>query len=146
MKIYLAARYARFPEMQQVASILHEDGHHVTSRWIWGEHQAHDTHLLDPDRRGMAAGFAREDMQDLYEATCFVGFSDTPGTYARGGRHVELGIALACGKRICIIGGAEHVFHALHRIEHYPDLAALRLALGKGIRTLIITPALGTYL
>ena len=36
---------------------------------------------------------------------------------ARGGRHVEFGLALAAGKRLCIVGPRENIFHFLPRVE-----------------------------
>ena len=49
-------------------------------------------------------------------------------TYCRS--NVELGMALALGKRICVVGGLEHVFHTLAHVEHYATLEALLQALG----------------
>jgi hypothetical protein len=122
MQIYLAARYGRFPEMQRHATALMALGHQITSRWIWGVHQALDSHLLHPTFRHRSAQFAAEDQEDLRCADTFIGFSEILGLPSRGGRHVELGMALAWEKRILIIGGAEHVFHCLPGLEHYSTL------------------------
>lgn len=121
MNIYLAARYSRHPEMQIIAKDLMLRGHTITSRWIWGEHAAHDSALLDPANRHQSALFAQDDMEDLAAAECFVSFSDG-GTGSRGGKHAEFGMALALGKRLVIIGGAEHVFHCLPQVEHYAEI------------------------
>ena len=39
MKVYLAARYGRHPEMRKVRGDLEALGHSVTSRWINGTHE-----------------------------------------------------------------------------------------------------------
>jgi hypothetical protein len=117
MRIYIASRYDRRFEMLGVASELTRAGHEVTSRWIEGRGD-------DP-----ALVAALEDVGDLARADCLVAFTERPernvAWAARGGRHVEFGIALACGKRLCVVGLRENVFHHLPRVEIYasvPDL------------------------
>jgi hypothetical protein len=39
MKIYLAARYSRHPELQAYTRDLQAHGFEVTSRWLWGDHE-----------------------------------------------------------------------------------------------------------
>lgn len=129
MKLYLAARYSRHPEMQAVAHVLIALGHEITSQWIWGHHAAADATLLQPGLRSQSAGFAQEDLANLREAEAFVGFSEPYRTPSRGGRHVELGIALALGKRIYVVGGAEHVFHCLPEVRHCATLEDVLAAL-----------------
>ena len=118
MRIYIAARYDRRFEMLGVASELMRAGHEVTSRWIEGG-RGDDPELVA----------AIEDIADLGRADCLVTFTERPertvAWAARGGRHVEFGIALATGKRLCIVGLRENVFHHLPRVEIYatvPDL------------------------
>ena len=117
MKIYLAARYNRYQEMQSVAADLLAEGHTITSRWISGSHGASDSDVggLELTR------FAEEDLEDLKTAHLVVSFTEEPKalTSSRGGRHVELGFALALGKRVIIIGSRENVFHYLPEVEHY---------------------------
>jgi hypothetical protein len=124
MQIYLAARYSRHPEMQTIAHHLLARGHIITSRWIWGEHAAQDSRILDPDFRHQSALFAQDDLADLAAADWFISFSDTESG-SRGGKHAEFGLALALKKRLVIIGGAEHVFHCLPEVEHYSALSAM---------------------
>lgn len=118
MRIYIAARYDRRFEMLRVASDLMRAGHEITSRWIEGG-RGDDPELVA----------AIEDVGDLERADCLVTFTERPernvAWAARGGRHVEFGIALATGKRLCIVGPRENVFHHLPRVEIYatvPDL------------------------
>lgn len=139
MRIYLAARYEQHEEMRGVRDVLTALGHEVTSRWISGTEKADGTAFtpgeLDSD---YAASIARHDIEDVTRSDTLICFND--GTPGRGGRHVELGIAIALGRcgrvpmRIIICGPREHVFHALPEIEHYPDWPRLVMALTRESR------------
>ena len=123
MRIYIAARYDRRFEMLGVAAALIRAGHDVTSRWIEGG-RGGDSELVA----------ALEDVGDLAHADCLVTFTEQPernvAWAARGGRHVEFGIALACGKRLCVVGPRENVFHHLPSVEVYATVADLVAGLG----------------
>ena len=113
--IYLAARYSRQKEMLGVAHRLCEMGHAVTSRWVLGDHLCNDDTLLDKPEIGRK--FATEDLEDLVRADTFVIFTDPIRTPSRGGKQVELGWAMAEGKRIIRVGPPENVFQVLYRVE-----------------------------
>ena len=120
MKIYLASRYSRLPEMQACREDLLAAGHEVTARWVDGAHQASDEDLTSE----LASRFAVEDYDDLAKADCVISFTEPARTGpTRGGRHVEFGIALALGKRVVVVGHRENVFHALPAVEFYPSWA-----------------------
>ena len=90
MRIYLAARYSRFPEMQGCRTILESLGHMVTSRWINGDHDYKGGQSPAEQR----VRFAQEDWADLLAADCVISFTEEPGKAGgrnRGGRHVEFG-------------------------------------------------------
>jgi len=123
------ARYSRHEEMQDVAKNLIALNHVVTSRWIWGDHRAHDSAIGTGTITNIERTIATNDVTDLYQADCAIGFSEALRTPTRGGRHVELGLALAWRKRIIIVGGHEHVFHTLPQVEHVKDLAELYVLL-----------------
>lgn len=130
MRIYLAARYSRYPEMQLYAKDLQALGHVVTSRWIWGSHELPTdvTAWSDTD----AQRLAQEDWQDLAAASCCISFTEAPGHgqgRARGGRHVELGLSLAWAKRCVIVGHRENTFHWLPAIEYFTTWEACLTAL-----------------
>lgn len=130
--IYLMARYQRHREMQGVALCLRQLGYHVTSRWILGGHQASDAAIGTGTLGDFERQLATDDVEDLRVADLCIGFSEPLHTPSRGGRHVELGMALAWGKRIIVVGGHEHLFHVLPSITHVPDHAALYALLGQG--------------
>ncbi len=113
MRIYLAARYREHPLMREWKKILEADGHEVTSRWINGSHE-----LKDARDDGQRRTFAMEDIADINVAHVVILLSDGgSGDGARGGRHVEFGLALAWGKRIILVGQPENVFHFLSVVE-----------------------------
>jgi hypothetical protein len=113
MKIYLAARYSRHPEMQAVAEVLQQNFHVVTSTWINGNSL--------PD-----AVCAQNDLRDLLAADAVLSFTEEPRqmTNTRGGRHVEFGLALGFGKAVFIIGPRENVFHYLPNVRQFSSLIA----------------------
>ncbi len=117
MRIYLAARFDRSAEMVGVAGVLARAGHFVTSRWIHGRQNSPD--LLS----------AVEDVEDLTRADCLVSFTERPTEgvpwAARGGRHVEFGVAVAMGKRLCVVGPRENIFHHLPRVEVFRSVTEL---------------------
>lgn len=126
MKIYLAARYDRRWQMLGVASALERAGHEVASRWIEGGRGG------DP-----AAVPAVEALLDLTRAECFVAFTEEPSIFpvtSSGERHVEFGIALATGKRLCIVGPRETIFHHLLSAERYATVADLVAGLAQPAR------------
>ena len=125
MKIYLAARYSRHPEMQGYAKELEALGHEVTSRWIWGNHQAQDDEILDPAKQERALVFLREDLDDLLEAEAIIAFTEEMRTLTRGGRHVEWGIALALGLELNVVGPRENLFYlgdVVNQYDSFPEL------------------------
>lgn len=129
MRVYLAARYSRYPEMQAYAADLRAAGHISTARWVLGDHELRSDGQSDTD--AWAVRFAQEDWQDLLEAGAVVSFTEGPGDKpgrSRGGRHVEFGAALAMAKRCIVVGHRENVFHYLPQVEFVPDWpSALRV-------------------
>lgn len=123
--VYLAARYSRWPQVRACRTELEALGHTVTSRWIDGDHQIDDGQTIDA-QVSEKVRFAREDITDLVAAEVFIAFTEEPraplGT--RGGRHIELGYALALGKRVIVVGWRENVFCWLPEVEFHDTWAA----------------------
>lgn len=133
MRVYLAARYSRHPEMQTYAKDLRAIGVEVTSRWINGAHQLMlNGEILGPEREAMFESdhesmeqqrreFALHDWWDVMAADVVVSFTEQPrkSGNSRGGRHVEFGAALAAGKRCIVVGWRENVFHCLPEVEFF---------------------------
>jgi hypothetical protein len=127
MKVYLMARYSRRFEMRDYARQLQAVGCEITSRWIWGGHEL----AQRVGRNGAFYAhrrFAEEDWADLSAADCCIAFTEPGGELnggGRGGRHVELGIALAWGKRVIVVGPRENLFYFLPQVEQYTFWPAL---------------------
>lgn len=102
IKLYLAARFGRRAEMEQIADRLKSLGFDITARWVYGGED------------GLTrAQIAMLDLEDVDRADVVVSFTHPRGTLTSGGgRHVEYGYALAKNKGLVIIGARENVFHA----------------------------------
>ncbi len=120
MKIYIAARFSRRHEANELAHHLKAQGHTITSRWVLPEVD----HVLpvgisaqaeDLERRR----YAMEDCEDVLACDWMISLMEEPRSNTRGGRHIEFGMALGLGKRLTIIGPRETVFHHLDQVEHF---------------------------
>lgn len=136
MKIYLAARYSRREELCGYRDQLRALGHHVQARWLDGEHQISDSGtpignqgeaLVEGDDGGtsaeacaLRAKFAQDDWEDVNAAEVVICFTEPPRSNAsRGGRHVELGIALANRALVVVVGYRENIFCWLPQVQFF---------------------------
>lgn len=121
MKVYLASRYSRRPEMKSISRVLEHNGIAVTSRWL-DETISPGSQLSDVTP-AFCLETALADLEDIRQADTMVFFSEDPtvGT-PRGGRHFEMGYASGIGKRLVVIGGPENIFHYLPGVIHYASL------------------------
>jgi nucleoside 2-deoxyribosyltransferase len=135
MWVYLAARYSRHPEMRGYAARLRAMGHEVTSRWIEGGHEM-SREATTEEARLERQRFAEEDLDDLNHADVLIAFTEPARipTVARGGRHVEFGVALRGGKRLVVIGPEENVFYSLPCVNRYDTWSDFIAADGLGGR------------
>lgn len=137
MKIYLASRYSRRVELCGYREQIRNVGHMVTSRWLNGQHQISDAgvpigdqgeRLVEGDDEKwqseeatkLRRRFAEEDYLDVVLADLLIAFTEMPRSgNSRGGRHVELGIALGMMKRVWIVGPRENIFCWLDDVRHF---------------------------
>jgi hypothetical protein len=122
--VYFAARHARRPELNHYRGELEALGLEVTSRWLTVASRQPGDALSEEGWRKLAV----IDQEDLLAADTVVCFSEEAGAGGSGGRHVELGMALALGKHVVVVGRREHIFHHLPEVtvvESWPE--ALRL-------------------
>lgn len=126
---YLAARFGRRDELNSYRLLLAEHGYTVTSRWLT-QHQKLDLQApgasySEDERRA----FALQDYIDVTRASHLVAFTEDPNDNApggrRGGRHVELGVAIALGKTVYIVGPRENVFCFLPGITCFDNFNQL---------------------
>lgn len=118
MKIYLAARYSRREELCGYRTQLEALGHVVTSRWLNGNHQVDDRGLSVEGAQTERVRFATEDRDDVLSAEVLIAFTEAPrSSNSRGGRHVELGIALGTrSMAVIVVGPRENVFCCLPEV------------------------------
>ena len=110
--VYFAARYSRREELNGYRAELQDLGFEVTARWLSTEPRARSKYT-DADWRYLAL----LDQEDVLAADTLVCFAEPAEAGGNGGRHVELGMALALGRRVIVIGRREHIFHHLPEIE-----------------------------
>jgi len=125
MRIYLAASYSRRKELCGYAEVLKGYGHEITSRWLNGAHEAADE---NPTQEEMAR-WATEDISDIQLSDALIAFTEPPKSGAsRGGRHVELGYAIAIKDieepdfMVFTVGPVENIFCALDDVVNCNDL------------------------
>ena len=120
MKIYLAARIGRKDEVRILEEKLCFHGFEVVSEWH--KNTGDDSDYSD---RALKA-FARLDLTAIEKSDIFVSLTETPGEEipgaSRGGRFVEMGYALAKGKRVCVIGPRENIFCLLPGVSHFESV------------------------
>ncbi len=105
MKIYLAAPYPMRTDAVSLMHHLESQGHIVTSRWL-REPMAND------------AVSAQMDLDDVTAADLLLLIN--PPAWANagtGGRHTEVGYALALGKAVVVLGVQSNVFHELAQVR-----------------------------
>lgn len=117
--IYIAAPYPLKDEALLLRRSLLVAGHPVVSRWL-------------DEQDENSARTARLCLDDVDAAAIVVALN--PPQWANsgtGGRHVELGYALAKGKRVVVIGARTNVFHFHLDIEHADTVAAALKLVGE---------------
>lgn len=119
-RVYIAARFSRRHECNQLAHVLQARGCVITSRWV----KPGDASVLPTGISAQAADserqrFASEDVSDVHDANWTISLMEEPRSNTRGGRHIEFGYALARGQRLTIIGSRETVFHHLPYVEQF---------------------------
>jgi nucleoside 2-deoxyribosyltransferase len=118
MKVYLAAQYYRRDAMRGFAYMLKDIGIEVTSSWL--RERADVNSDLSDNSHEFLRRHARNDIADIEAADVLILFTVDPILPTkRGGRHVELGYALALGKKIIICGPRENIFHHLPEVMQF---------------------------
>jgi nucleoside 2-deoxyribosyltransferase len=123
-RVYLAGRFARRSELRFAAEELARDGFEIASSWLFQDASIPGGII---GSEGRAAEVAEMDFEDIRRADVCIAFTEpADGPQGRGGRHVELGVALALGQRVVIVGPREHLFHCLPDVRHFDDWPAAR--------------------
>lgn len=125
MKIYLASKFERQAELCEYARQLRDAGHTITARWLTEEFSGGQPweHL------SRLRNYAAIDMQDVKDSDMLVVF--THEGLARGGMHVEFGMALAWNKTVIVVGPRSTIFHHLPFVRQFNDWPAARAYIGE---------------
>lgn len=115
MRIYIATNYGQMQRAKASAKYLADDGHEIVSTWHEGRHD-------DLDHKDCCA----IDLYDLSHAEALLFIPPQNTSRARGGCHVEFGVAIATGLKIFIIGRSENpnVFHFHKNVTHLDSVAS----------------------
>lgn len=125
VSFYLAARFGRRDELQQqYVPELHARGYGVTARWLTQHQKLDEGHPAAQYSNADRTQFALHDYEDVHRASRLIAFTEDPKADVaphgrRGGRHVELGLALAWGKLVYVVGYRENVFCHLPQVMFY---------------------------
>ena len=123
IKVYLAARWEQAAFMRQWREALDALGIGCASNWL--DVAATGLRAIEDDAT-MEAN-ARLDFRDVHEADALILYSPKAGLGSgRGGRHVELGIALGMDKPVILVGERENVFHWHPTVTVLPEDATMR--------------------
>lgn len=143
MIAYLAAAWSRRQEMQTLAADLEASipGFTVNSRWIkerrsnnrWSpatnaKINREPKHM----ERAIREQRAEQDREDVYAANVIIRFTDdlsaptVPSYLATGSRMVEMGMALARGTKVIVVGGIQTFFDYLPEVKHVKNIPALK--------------------
>jgi hypothetical protein len=113
MSAYVAARWDDRKLAMEAAAQLRDAGIVIHSTWLSPrDDQSMDTLKAEGNIVIEARARALMDVHEIAKSNLFVQLSPEAGfRNSTGGKHVELGIAIALGKTIYIIGQRENVFH-----------------------------------
>ena len=117
MRFYIAGPWGDGPKLYQLAKDIELCGHIVTASWLRRSLSPKD--WLDAD-----AG-AREDLNDILSCDAVINFTCTPDRgYMTGGRHVEVGFAMAAGLKQFVVGPRENIFHEMVDVTQFDTFSA----------------------
>lgn len=117
MKFYVAGKWEDRDSVKEIMNYLEQQGHTITCDWTRHEYS---------DNKSMER-YALDDMQGVLDADVFVGLFVKDLNYK--GALVELGMAMASGKKVIIVGNAisSCIFIKHPDIVLLPDEVQLKL-------------------
>lgn len=123
-KVFLSSRFSRKGELLHLRTLLQLNGFEVCSRWLdteWNQTERENevySSAAPPDR---LEEYSQIDRDDVVNCDVFIGFTESPRSQTRGGRHVEFGIAVALKKKLIMVGPRENIFHSLPEVIMLPE-------------------------
>ena len=128
LKIYIASRWDDREDALLIKKFIEDKGLVCTSTWL----TPHDEQGMDALKNAAIEKprqRAVKDFEDIDDADVYLVYSPKKShRNGTGGKHVELGWALAHGKRCVLIGERENIFHYHPMVSVVDGVAAfLRL-------------------
>jgi nucleoside 2-deoxyribosyltransferase len=119
--VYIAAPYEERKQANRVRVRLAAQSIACSSRW-----------LTDDGSATLSHEWARADLDDVRAADALLALNP-PAYHQRGsgGRHVELGYALALDKPILVVGERSNIFHYHHGVTLCVDVDEAIFRLGQ---------------
>lgn len=113
---YLAAPYGKRNLVGPLAEEIAKTGIVSTADWI---HSQDDQARMTESALAFSAA---HDLDQIDKADVFIALTEPPYTpHTSGGRHVELGYALAKGKDVLVIGQYENIFQLLPPVRRFQN-------------------------
>lgn len=127
-KVYVSAAFGRRKDVEVLCRQLAHRSVSVVSTW-----HRDGSDLSESDDRERMLAAARKDLDELRRADVYVVLAQPQQeSMGRGGRHVELGAALAWEIPVVVLGGHENVFHSL-AVATFEDADALLGSVGQAV-------------
>ena|SRR3990167_129198 len=133
LRFYIASRFQDRDDAIGYKYYLQDLGLECTSTWLTDQ-DGNGTNMATLEGKNEECRQrASADFKDIADADIFIVLSPRKahGT-GSGGRHVEVGYAVALGKPVFLLGHRENVFHYLPQVRVVPDVGGLLYALGLG--------------
>src|SRR4051794_28408571 len=119
MKLFVASH-----SQESAKSLLGELtklGHTVTSRWITGDAKfSLGLSAYSDDDKKQIALMDEEDVRLATDGLILI--AEEKGKLVPGGKHVEMGIALALNRPVYVIGHRENIFQWHPLVRHYSSV------------------------
>lgn len=113
LKVYVASRWDDRDKAMEIKAQLEGAGLICTSTWLTPhDEQSMNALAAEGDMVSKARQRAVKDCEDINAADVYLVYSPKEShRNGTGGKHVELGYALAQGKASVVIGDRENIFH-----------------------------------
>jgi|SRR5580700_512716 nucleoside 2-deoxyribosyltransferase len=106
MRIYIAACFGQQAEVREKADQLTQAKHVCTSNWRYEKPSGDGSEAKHASKYLQAA---MQDLRDIDSSDLLVLLAGQVST--TGGKHFEVGYAVAKGKQVVVVGAPENVFH-----------------------------------
>lgn len=111
LKIYIASRWDDRDDALMIKKFIEERGLICTSTWL----TPHDEQSMDALKKAVIEKprqRAIKDFEDIDASDVYLVYSPTKShRNGTGGKHVEMGYAMAKGKTCVLVGVRENIFH-----------------------------------